>query len=115
MAASPAVIRTSSWIEADIYDPDTNTLYIATKTGKAYACAGVDAAQYREYDAAPSQGVAFNAQFRQLANVEISIDEFRRMQVDATPVGKGKRRKSKTNRIFRLRVPGRYVSPQALW
>lgn len=115
MAASPAVIRDSSWIESDIYDPDTNTLYIATKTGRAYAYAGVAPTQYRQYDAAPSQGVAFNAQFKQLTHVEISIDEFRRMQVDATPVGKGKRSKSKTNRIFKLRVPGRYVSPQALW
>ncbi|MCA2997368.1 MAG: KTSC domain-containing protein [Rhodocyclaceae bacterium] len=114
--AGNAQTRVSSWIVSDLYDANQQTLLLETKKGIVYSYQGVTKDVYDQYDAASSKGNAFNTWLKHLAFTMVSLAEYEALKasVSTQPKGRGRRRKANT-RIFKLRVPGRYISPTCMW
>lgn len=113
--------RTSSWVAADIYQPDTNRMFVRTSSGKCYQYDNVPNHIYDQYDQAPSQGTAINSFIKNnYQQAEITVAEFEQysMLVKIDPDGKsfsGTNRRKKNIAIFKTRIPGFYVVPACMY
>lgn len=111
--------RTSSWIAADIYFPDSGEFYIRTTADKCYRYANVPEHVYGNYDQAGSQGHALNSMIKtNYQEAEITLAEFEGLiessKISMSPVA-GKKKRKKSASIFKTRIPGFYIVPSCMF